>query len=125
MMTLLNDISATDSINRREFKDLLIMLNPFAPHVTEELYELLGFDGVLNQQKWVTYDEKLCVEDTIEIVAQINGKVRIKLNISAHAEQSEVIALAKANEKIAEAIDGKLLVKEIYVKNKLVNFVVK
>jgi len=125
MMALLNDITATGSINKTEFKDLLIMLNPFAPHITEEIYQNLSFDGVLNQQKWVAYDEAMCVDDTIEIVAQVNGKVRAKLVISADAEQADVIAIAKAEEKIQELIDGKQIVKEIYVKGKLVNIVVK
>ncbi len=125
MMALLNDISATGSINKKEFKDLLIMLNPFAPHITEEIYELLGFEGYLNAQKWVKFDEKMCIDDTIEIVVQINGKVRSKLTIAADAEQADVIAQAKTDEKIIEAIDGKQIVKEIYVKGKLVNLVIK
>lgn len=125
MMSLLNEISATGSINKREFKDLLIMLNPFAPHITEELYELLGFEGLLNKQKWVVYDEKLCIDDTIEIVVQINGKLKSRLKVSVDAQQADVIILSKADEKVAEAIDGKQIVKEIYVKGKLVNIVVK
>ena len=125
MMALLNDISAVGSINKKEYRDLLIMLNPFAPHITEEIYEIQGFDGVLNKQKWVTFDEAMCIDETIEIVAQVNGKVRAKLIISADAEQVDVIAQAKSDEKVKESISGKQIVKEIYVKGKLVNIVVK
>ena len=125
MMALLNEISATGTINKAEYRTLLIILNPFAPHVTEELYELLGFDGVLNGQKWVTYDEALCVDSTIEIAAQINGKVKAKLMVPADAEQDEVLAFAKADEAVSHAISGKTIVKELYVKGRLVNIVVK
>ena len=76
MMTLLNEIYNVGSITKKEFRDLLIILNPFAPHVTEELYQMIGCEGVLDEQEWVTYDEALCKDDTIEIVCQINGKVK-------------------------------------------------
>ena len=75
MMTLLNEIYNVGSITKKEFRDFLIILNPFAPHVTEELYQMIGCEGVLDEQEWVTYDEALCKDDTIEIVCQINGKV--------------------------------------------------
>jgi leucyl-tRNA synthetase len=125
MMALLNDISATGSINRAEYRTLLILLNPFAPHITEELYELLGFDGVLNKQKWVTYDEALCVDSVIEIAVQVNGKIKAKLMIPADAEQDKALELAKADEAVSQAINGKNIVKELYVKGRLVNIVVK
>ena len=83
MMTLLNDIYDAGSITRKEFRDLLVLLYPFAPHVSEELYQLIGCEGVLSEQEWVTYDEALCVDDMIEIVVQINGKVKTKMNIPA------------------------------------------
>ena len=125
MMALVNDIYATGSINKAEYRTLLILLNPFAPHLTEELYEICNFGGVLNQQKWAVYDEALCADETVEIVVQINGKVKTKLNIPAGAEKDAVLAQALAEPKIAEAVAGKTLVKQIYVQNKLVNFVVK
>jgi len=125
MMTLLNDISATGSINKAEYRTLLILLNPFAPHITEELYELLGFEGVLNQQKWATYDEALCVDSMIEIAVQVNGKIKAKLMIPADAEQDKALELAKAEEAVVQAINGKSVVKELYVKGRLVNIVVK
>lgn len=125
MMTLLNEIYNVGSITKKEFRDLLIILNPFAPHVTEELYQLIGCEGVLDGQEWVTYDEALCKDDTIEIVCQINGKVKSKLTIPTDAAKDDVIALAKADEAIVKATEGKNIVKEIYVPNKLVNLVVK
>jgi leucyl-tRNA synthetase len=125
MMTLLNEIYNVSSITKKEFRDLLIILNPFAPHVTEELYQMIGCEGVLDEQEWVTYDEALCKDDTIEIVCQINGKVKSKLTIHTDAAKDDVIALAKADEAIVKATEGKNIVKEIYVPNKLVNLVVK
>ena len=125
MMALLNEISAIGTINKREYKDLLIILNPFAPHITEEIFEAQKFGGYVHGQPWVKYDEKLCVDSTIEIVAQINGKVKTKLVIDVNADKDSVIALAKSDDKIKESINGKTIVKEIYVPQKLVNFVVK
>ncbi len=125
MMALINEISAVGNINKKEYKDLLIMLNPFAPHITEEIYHNCGFGDMLNQQKWVAFDEAECVDDTIEIVVQINGKVKTKLMISVDAQQDNVISQAKADSKISEALEGKNIVKSIYVKGKLVNFVVR
>lgn len=125
MMTLLNEIYNVGSITKKEFRDFLIILNPFAPHVTEELYQMIGCEGVLDEQEWVTYDEALCKDDTIEIVCQINGKVKSKLTIPTDAAKDDVIALAKADEAIVKATEGKSIVNEIYVPNKLVNLVVK
>ena len=113
MMTLLNEIYNVGSITKKEFRDLLIILNPFAPHVTEELYQMIGCEGVLDEQEWVTYDEALCKDDTIEIVCQINGKVKSKLTIPTDAAKDDVIALAKADEAIVKATEGKNIVKEI------------
>ena len=125
MMTLLNDIYDAGSITRKEFRDLLVLLYPFAPHVSEELYQLIGCEGVLSEQEWVTYDEALCVDDMIEIVVQINGKVKTRMNIPADAEKEAVLEQAAADTKIMEATAGKTIIKQIYVPKKLVNFVVK
>ena len=124
-MTLLNELAAKGSVTKEELRTFIILLNPFAPHITEEMYEALGFEGMLNQQKWVTYDEKLCVEDTVEIVVQINGKLKSKLNISADASKDEMLSAAKSDEKVSAALEGANIVKEIVVPGKLVNFVVK
>ena len=125
MMTLLNEIYNVGSITKKEFRDLLIILNPFAPHVTEELYQMIGCEGVLDEQEWVTYDEALCKDDTIEIVCQINGKVKSKLTIHTDAAKDDVIALAKADEAIVKATEGKNIVKEIYVPGRIINIVCK
>ncbi len=125
MMTLLNDIYAADAITKREFRDFLILLYPFAPHIAEELYQVIGCEGVLSEQQWVSYDPAQCVDDQIEIVLQINGRVRAKIEIAADAEKDDVLAQALADPKIIEATEGKSVIKQIYVPKKLVNFVVK
>ena len=125
MMSLLNEIYAAGSLTKKEFRDFLIMLYPFAPHITEELYQIIGCEGVLDQQEWVTYDEALCIDSTIEIVAQVNGKVKSKLVIAVDSPKDEIIAQAKAAPEVVKAIEGKNIVKEIYVPNKLVNIVAK
>ena len=125
LMTLINEIYAKKSITKGELKTFITLLNPFAPHMTEEINELMGYDVPLSSTEWVSYDEAMCVDDTIEIVAQINGKVKCKAVISKDAPKDEVIALVKSDEKIIEATQGKSIVKEIYVPGKLVNLVVK
>lgn len=125
MMALLNDISDIGSITKEEFRTLLLLLNPFAPHITEELWQVVGFGGMVTSQTWPTYDESKCVDDTVEIVLQINGKVRNRLVIPADISKEDAIAAAKQDDKIASQIEGKTIVKEIYVPKKLVNLVVK
>ncbi len=124
MMTLLNEMYAAGSVNKAELRSLLIILNPFAPHITEEMYSNL-YGGILSEQQWVKYDEKLCVDSVIEVAVQVNGKIKAKINVPAEAGQDEVLGLAKAEAAVAAAIDGKNIVKEIYVKGRLVNIVVK
>ena len=123
MMTILNDFYAAGSINRAELKDFLIMLYPFAPHITEEMYESLGFGGYIHDAKWCSYDEAQCADDEIEIAVQINGKIKERVMVSADAEQAEVLAQVKALDKIAAELAGKTIIKEIYVKGKLCNIV--
>ena len=125
MMALLNTISENGKINRAEYRTLLILLNPFAPHITEELYSQLGFEGMLNEQSWPAYDESKCVDDTVEIAVQVNGKVKAKIVIASSSEKEQVIAQVKNDDKIRALIEGKTVVKEIYVPGKLVNIVVK
>ncbi|MBQ4257711.1 MAG: leucine--tRNA ligase, partial [Clostridia bacterium] len=124
-MTALNTIYNEGRINRAELRDFLILLNPFAPHVTEELWEVLDFGKRVTDQRWPQYDPAKCVDAMIEIVAQINGKVRARLNIPAEIEAAEAIALAKEEPAIRAATAGKTIVKELYVPKKLVNIVVK
>ncbi len=125
LMTLLNDIYNKGAINNAELKTFVTLLNPFAPHVTEEIWEAQSYGGMLANGCWVDYDESKCIDDEIEIVAQINGKVRAKLMIPADIDSVQAIELAKKNTAIAAAIDGKTVVKELYVKGRLVNIVVK
>lgn len=125
LMTLLNQIYDCGSITKKELRVYLTLLNPFAPHVTEEMWQQNGFEGMLANGKWVDWDESKCVDSTIEIVAQINGKVKAKFNVPADIEQADVIKLVKKDEKIASLIEGKTVIKELYVKGKLVNIVVK
>ncbi|NLX92518.1 MAG: leucine--tRNA ligase [Clostridiales bacterium] len=125
MMTLINRIYETDKVTQGEYKTLLVMLNPFAPHVTEEAWEKMGYGGAVTAQKWPVYDEEKCKEDTVEIVAQINGKVRAKLVVPMDIEAELAISQAKEQENVARALEGMSIVKEIYVKGKLVNIVVK
>lgn len=125
LMTLLNDIYNKGSINNAELKTFVTLLNPFAPHVTEEIWAAQNYGGMLANGHWVDYNEAKCVDDEIEIVAQINGKVRAKLMIPAEIEAAEAIELAKKDPAIAAAIEGKNVVKELYVKGRLVNIVVK
>lgn len=123
MMTLLNKVYEKKSITRGELRDLTIILNPFAPHVTEELWEKMNFGGAVHEAKWPEFDESKTVENSVEIVLQIMGKVRSRMTIPVDMPKDEVIALAKTDEKIAAAIEGKTIKKEIYVPNKLVNIV--
>lgn len=123
MMTLLNQIAAVGSINRREFKDFLMLLNPFAPHIAEEIFEKLNFGGMLTEYSWPAYDEAECIEDTIELAVQVNGKLRGKITVPADVTKEDALAAAKS--EVSAAVEGKNVVKEIYVPGKLVNLVVK
>ena len=125
MMGLLNEIDAAGSLTRADYRTLLILLNPFAPHITEELYQVMGYEGVLNEQKWVEYDEKLCVEDSVEIVVQVNGKVKARFNAPVNCDKDELEKLALDLPEVKALTDGKTIVKKIAVPNKLVNIVVK
>ena len=125
MMALLNDLMDTGHVNRAEYRTLLILLNPFAPHMTEEIWEQQGFGGMLNEQKWVSYDPAKCVEETMEIVVQLAGKIKARPSIAADSSKEEVLAAAKQHPSVAPLIDGKTVIKEIYVPGKLVNLVVK
>ncbi len=124
LMALINDITATGSITKKELEIFTVLLNPFAPHVTEEVWQQskLG-EGIVAQAQWPSYDEAKCKDDTIEIVVQVNGRVKAKLTVEADIDKDAALAQAKSNEKIAPLIDGKNIIKEIYVPGKLVNIV--
>ena len=123
MMTLINKIYEKGSVNKAELKTLTILLNPFAPHVTEEMWDVMNFGGMVNEAQWPSFDEAKTVENSVEIVLQIMGKVRSRMTIAVDMPKDEVLRLAKADEKIAAAIAGKEIKKEIYVPGKLVNIV--
>ena len=125
LMSLLNDIQGSGSINRAEFKTYLILLNPFAPHMTEELWQQAGFEGMLNEAEWPKYDEAKCAGSTVEIAVQVNGKIKARISVAADISATDAIAAAKADGAVAAAIDGKNIIKELYVPKKLVNIVVK
>ncbi|MFR7477337.1 MAG: class I tRNA ligase family protein [Acutalibacteraceae bacterium] len=126
MMTLMNAIYDTGAITREEMKVFTLLLCPFAPHVCEEVWEKnhLG-EGLCSLTAWPVYDEAKCQEAMVEIVVQVNGKLRGRMKVSADITKDEALEAAKKEEKVAAEINGKTIVKEIYVPKKLVNIVVK
>ena len=122
MMALLNDFYKKGSITKGELKTLIILLNPVAPHITEEMWSLIGCEGRVYQQTWPEYDEAKTVESTVEIAVQINGKMRATIAIGKDDPKDQV--LAKAKEAIASKLTGNI-VKEIYVPGRIVNIVMK
>ena len=126
LMTLINAIYAKGAINKEELKTFLLLVNPFAPHITEEIYsEVFGSDTVLAVTQWPDFDESKCKDETIEIAVQVNGKIKARLNVPTDAEQDAVLALCHEDENVKKAIGDMNVIKEFYVKGKLVNIVVK
>jgi len=125
LMALVNDILKVGKINKAEFKTFITLLNPTAPHITEEMWQIAGFDGVLSNSSWPQYDEAKTIDDEIEIVAQINGKVKCKLVVGADEAEDSIKEKALADSKIAEAVEGKTIVKVIVIPKRLINIVVK
>ena len=125
LMALINDVADHKSISRKELATFLILLNPFAPHITEEIWEAQNFGGMLNQQSWPEYDEAKCVDATVEIAVQISGKIKARINVPTDATKEQLLAAAKENGVIASILEGKTIVKEIVVPGKLVNIVAK
>ena len=124
LMALINDITDHGSITKEELKIFTLLLNPFAPHVTEEVWEAnaLG-EGMVASAQWPAYDEAKCKDQTVEIVVQVNGKLRARMQVEADIAKEDALAAAKNEPKIAAEIAGKKIVKEIYVPGKLVNIV--
>lgn len=122
MMSLINDFYKKNAVTRGEFKTLLTLLNPVAPHITEELWQANGFDGRLYQTSWPEYDEEKTVESTIELAVQINGKMKGTLKVSKDEQKDNILAMAK--EMLGDKLTG-TIVKEIYVPGRIVNIVVK
>ena len=122
MMSLINDFYKKNAVTKGEFKTLLTLLNPVAPHITEELWQANGFDGRLYQTSWPEYDEEKTVESTIELAVQINGKMKGTLKVSKDEQKDNILAMAK--EMLGDKLTG-TIVKEIYVPGRIVNIVVK
>ena len=125
LMTLLNEIYKEGSISREDLVIFLKLLSPFAPHITEEIYEFLGGEGFLTVSEWPEYDEAKTVDATVEVGVQVNGKVRAAVSIPADCDKDTAMAAAKANERVASFLEGKKIVKEIFVPGKIINIVVK
>ena len=126
-MTLVNTLYDNGGATKAEYETVVQLLNPFAPHMTEELWEKLGHshDEQLAYYPWPQYEEAKCVEAMVEIAVQVNGKVKARLKVAADITSEDAIAAAKAEPAVAEALAGKTIAKEIYVKGRLVNLAVK
>ena len=122
-MTMMNEFTKLKKINKAEFKTFLILLNPFAPHITEELNEITGFDKPISSCDWPKYDESKTIDDEIEIPVQVNGKLKTTITINLDEDESSI--KEKVHSALEGKLDGKSIVKEIYVKNKIFNVVVK
>ena len=125
MMSLLNELEAAGGATRAELEVLVQLTNPFAPHITEEVWERMGHSDQLAYHPWPSYDETKCVESTVEIAVQVNGKLRARLTVAADIAKEDAIAAAKAEPSVAAALEGKTVVKEIFVPGKLVNLAAK
>ena len=125
MMATVNTVYEVGKISREELATLTKILSPFAPHLAEEIYSMLGYEGFVSLAKWPEYDESKTIDDTIEMPVQINGKVRSIINIPNNADKDTILTAAKSDEKVSSAIEGKTIVKEIVVPGKIINIVVK
>ncbi|MBE6903336.1 MAG: leucine--tRNA ligase [Ruminococcaceae bacterium] len=125
LMSLLNEFYDKKKITKDELKTYILLLNPFAPHITEEMWEAMKFEGMVTGQQYPKFDESKTKDSFTEIVVQVNGKLKSRISAAAGVSQDEAVAIAKADEKVAAALEGKEIVKIIYVPNKLLNIVVK
>ena len=125
MMVYVNEINRLDIVPKKAMETLALLLSPFTPHIAEEMWSIFGHKASISKEHWPEYDEKKCIDDEIEFVVQINGKLRAKFNAARDEEKDVLIAKAKADPKVIPWIEGKTIVKEIVVPNKLVNIVVK
>lgn len=125
LMTLFNILNDSKSITKEEYRIFLILLNPFAPHISEELWENQGFGAMVTDQKWPAYDEEKCKDNVVQIAVQVNGKLRSRLVIAADSTQEEALSAAKQDEKVASALSQGTIIKQIYVPGKLINIVIK
>ena len=125
LMTLINEITAEGHLSKDDLTIFIKLLSPFAPHICEEIWEFIGGEGLLAVSEWPKYDEGKTIAKTVEIGVQVNGKVRGTIVIPNGCEKEKAFEIAKADERIASFLEGKNLIKEIYVPNKIVNFVAK
>ena len=125
MMIFVNAIYKEGKCPKAYAEGIIKMLSCIAPHICEEMWSLLGHDNTIAFESWPTYDESKTADDTVEMVVQINGKVRAKINVPVDMAKDEVLALAKTDERVTSAVEGKTVIKEIVVPNKIVNIVVK
>ncbi len=125
MMGLLNEIFDCGQLTVDEFKIFIRLLCPIAPHICEELWEEIGGDGFCSLAEWPSYDEAKTVDSTVEVAVQVNGKLKATAMLALNADKDTALATAKADSKVAAAIEGKTVVKEIVIPNKIVNIVVK
>ncbi|MDO4799289.1 MAG: leucine--tRNA ligase [Bacillota bacterium] len=125
MMTLVNEIKREDTVNHAMYRTLLVLLNPVIPHVTEELWEIMGYPGRVSGQSWPSYDPSKIIDDSYEIAVQINGKLRSTITLPNGADQALAEQTAYADPKIAAAVEGKQIVKVIYREKKIFNIVIK
>jgi leucyl-tRNA synthetase len=125
MMVFVNELYKVGTCPREYAEGFVKMISCITPHVGEEIWQSLGHDGSIAFEVWPTYDESKCVEDTVEIALQVNGKIRNRIEVAADIAAADAIAAAKADERVASALAGMQIVKELYVPGKLVNLVVK
>ena len=125
LMSLINEFKKSETVNHAEIKTFLILLNPVSPHLTEEVWENLGFEGMIANQPWPKFDSEKVIDNVVEMAVQINGKVRATITLPVDATQDEAHELALADDKIKQFTDGKTIVKEIFVPGKIFNIVVK
>ena len=125
MMSLVNDIYNVGTLTVDELKSLIKLLNPFAPHITEEIWHVLGENTLLSVEAWPTYDEAKTVDASVTIAVQICGKMRGTIDVPAGAEEDVAFDLIMKDEKLASFFEGKTIVKKIYVKNKILNIIAK
>jgi len=124
-MILLNEMEKLENVTKKDYRTLLLLLNPMAPHITEELNEMYGLGAHLCESKWPKYDPEKLVEDTVTIAIQVNGKLRGTIDVATDSSEEKIKKLATSNENVMKHLEGKEVVKIIVIKNKIVNIVVR
>ena len=124
-MTMVNEFSKAKKINKKEYEVFLQLLNPFAPHMTEELWERLGHNEMLAYEPWPKYDEEKTIDDLIDLPIQVNGKLRANIQINKDEDREKVKELVHQNDKVQSYLEGKEVIKEIYVPNRIYILVIK